>query len=138
MGAGRPRTGVARKRGWAVLLYTQGMRKLLVPLLAALALLAPATADATVNRQVATTCYQGRALAQRFNPVEQFLTQVGCPTYTFFENGKYVTWTRPVVDLEAADRAANHFWPGCSHEWYGVNDQRSATGWYYTFFHVTC
>lgn len=102
-----------------------------------LALAAPAGA-ATVNRQIATECFQGHLYGTRYNPTASIQTAITCPTWTFFQNGKYVTWSRPVTDLEAADRTASHFWPGCTHEWYGVNDQRAQTGVYYTFFHITC
>lgn len=113
------------------------MRRLLLPLLLAAALLFPMPAQGyNANRTVQTRCDKGVVLAFKGNDLSVYRwTQVPCPNWTVFENGKYVTRTRPYVDMEGALRSARVWWPRCEPQNYNGAWSGDGVHWV-SWFHV--
>lgn len=119
------------------------MRKTLLALAVLGAFAVPAGAHASVNRQIATIpdvggSAKGYLRAWRYDPLINWQTWVSACCYVPDIHKPQNTASRPASDLYAADQAVRHFWPGCAHEWYGVNDQRSVDNSYRTFYRISC
>lgn len=115
--------------------------KRLATLAALAALTIPATAHGSfAQRVVQTTCDRNVVLTYKIIDLTPRYTQVGCPDWTFFDFGKniYVTWHRPVTDLEGAVRSARVWWPACEPTWYGTTDQWANGHHYYNWYLHVC
>lgn len=121
------------------------MRRLVVAAVVLAVLAVPSMAPAaTYNRQIGTKCDGGKVRAYRIIDGATRLTDIGCPSWTFWApaKGQFVTWTRPTVDIEAAVRSAGVWWSHCARQEYwgvwGGGSSGGNPGWFYTYFQITC
>jgi hypothetical protein len=117
------------------------MRHLVSLAVAAVLLVAaiPAQAATTINRAVGTTCDGGKVRAYRYVPsTSSRITDVGCPSWTVFQNGKFWTFHRPQTDIEAAFRSAGVWWGHCQGSYTGAVNQIAQNGFHFTYFKFVC
>jgi hypothetical protein len=115
------------------------VRTIVSLLVGAVLLVAAVPAQAAVyNRVVATRCSNGTILAVKVIDNTQRNTGIPCFGWVPNLNKPQDSVGRPTTDVVGAGESAARWWSHCARQWNGAVDHRSSTGWFYTYFKITC